>query len=80
MESPAITDNSELAVLNALVSFADSDTGESFPGIQRIAEVARLTVRSVENAMIRLLKNGHISILRQGGGRSKTTVYQVHIR
>lgn len=79
MESTDIEDRSEWGVLVALIYFADKETAQAWPGMEKLAAKARMTVRGVEKVLGRLIGAGFVAVAETGGGKCKTTVFQVQI-
>jgi hypothetical protein len=62
-------DATQVQILNYLANCADDDGGNCFPGMPRIARMARCSERTVIRVIAQLEKDGWISVAR-GSGRS----------
>lgn len=68
----AVWDNSkakggDLLVLIAIADSADNETGEAFPSIRYLAEKSRLSERTVQYAITRLVSLGELEVLQNTG-------------
>ena len=70
-----LTDIYEVSVMLALANHAD-DSGHCYPSIARIARLARMKERGVQNVVRRLSDQGYLQV-KTGGGRGGTNVYIV---
>lgn len=72
-------DKHDRLVLLVLAGHADKFTGECYPSIERIAERAKISDRTVRRVVGRLDEEGWLGVDR-GSGRSNTNVYSLNLR
>ncbi len=71
---------SEWSVLTALAFYADDDGGSCFPSVETIAAAAHIkSQRTVQLALRRLAEKGYVAVTQEGGGRYRSSHYQLHI-
>ena len=67
-------------VLDAMCWFADDDGTNCYPSVPTIAEKARYSLRTVQDAMKVLEEAGYIiAVGNPRGGRSNATMYRIEI-
>lgn len=76
---PALTSNA-LRVWLILQKHRDYDTGECWPGRRRLAEMAHLSVKTIDRALATLAGIGAITITtrKKDDGSNQSNLYQVH--
>ena len=67
----------ECRTLIVMAKFANRETWEAWPSIATIAQQAGLTIRPVEKAITRLEELGVLTKVQAGGGRGRSTVWQL---
>lgn len=72
---------SEMLVLMVLADSADHETGECFPSLRRIADGARMSIRTAQNTLRALEADGWISttVRQRQNGSQASSVYTVNI-
>jgi hypothetical protein len=73
-----LTDPTQVAVLAYLANCADDAGGNCFPGLPRLAKIARRSERTVTRTLQELEQGGWIAIER-GCGRGNLTHFQIDI-
>jgi hypothetical protein len=66
---------SAVLVFKVILEHVNGKTGECFPSMPTIAAAAELDHRTVERAIAKLKRNGHLQIA-VGGGRGRANVYR----
>lgn len=76
---PALTSNA-LRVWLILQKHRDYDTGECWPGRRRLAEMAHLSVKTIDRALATLSGIGAITVTtrKKDDGSNHSNLYQVH--
>ena len=69
----------EQAVMLAMADHAHDDGSRCFPSVARIAWKTGYQERSVRRTMAELRKRGVLELVTPGGGRGRSSRYQIHV-